>query len=50
MTKVAFPLLGLFRQNVALVSMLPPDLTGTRDGKPLLGTGFRFCFRHYLNY
>jgi hypothetical protein len=40
MTKVTFPFLGLFSQDVAFISMLPLNLTGTGFGEPFLGTGF----------
>jgi hypothetical protein len=40
MAKVTFPFLGLFSQDVAFISMLPFELTGTGYCKPFLGTGF----------
>jgi hypothetical protein len=38
--KITFLLDGLLGQDVAFVSMLPFDLTGTCKGKPFLGAGF----------
>jgi hypothetical protein len=40
MAQVTFPFLGLFGQNVALVSMLPLDFSGSGQREPFLGTGF----------
>jgi hypothetical protein len=40
MPKIAFPLFGLFRQDVAFVSVLPFDLTGAGYIEPFLGAGF----------
>lgn len=49
-SQVAFPLLGLLGQDVALERMLPSDFTGAGFCKPLLRTGFRLHFRHFLIY
>jgi hypothetical protein len=38
--KIPFAFLGLLRQNVAFVSMLPLDLTGAGFAETLLGSGF----------
>lgn len=50
MRQVAFPLGGFLRKDVALVSMLPFDLSGAGYVKPFLGSGFGFHFWHLSEF
>jgi hypothetical protein len=48
--QIPFPLGGFFGKNVAFVSMLAFHFTGTGEGKPLFGPGFRFHFWHVTEF
>ena len=47
MRQVKLTLFAFLRQNMALKSVLSFDFSGTGQLEPLLGTGFRFLFRHF---
>lgn len=46
--KVALLLLGLLRQDVAVISVMSLDLTCARQRKTLLGAGVGLYFWHFL--
>ncbi len=46
--EVTLPFGGLFRENMAFVSVLSFNLTRTREGEPLFGAGICFHFRHMV--
>ena len=50
MDEVSLLLLGLLRQDVAVVSVLSLDLTCSGKGKPFFGTGISLYFWHFFVY
>ena len=49
MVKISFLLLGLLGEDVAVVSVLPLDLSRSGKREALFGTGVGFLLCHLLN-
>ncbi len=50
MDEVSLLLLGLLRQDVAVISVLSLDFTRSGKGEPFFGTGISLYFWHFLLY